>query len=280
MKRIFVGLILIHSLIAAPTSVEKLLRKPLLGPVRIDLNNGSQIEGYLARVTTQFIAVKRAQSCELVPIAEIRELRRPRVQDDEGPLWGWILAFTVTSPVWVPAAAIHEIKRPFVKDSNQTLPFTGRWKSPDGKSLAITEWAAERWRFSTEDATYQIDHTRLRLDSGETYDAEYECDMLRLGGETLIQKTQPQPAEAPNVGAWYPNPAAQRPEWTFRADRTYNRTRQLSYISGTVDKAGHNVLITWPDGTQSIATRHGKTITLTTNGVVEEFTRVAAGSLP
>jgi hypothetical protein len=258
---------LIPALVAAPPSVEKLLRKPRYGEVRIELNNGDFVSGVVTRVTTEFIGVRDILDCELVPISDIRRVRsKPatqRLQDAVditamyalmSPAFVFLLAYEVTDAV-----------------KRRRRPLDGRWQSGDGTVLSIYGVAADRQQYAVEEGQFTVRNQIITMSSREKFDMTFGCADLTLTGTDRAYKlsTRPttHPAAAPLVGDW----SETRNKWTFRSDGTYQILRHLETIRGTIEKPGHDILIAWADGTQSTATRKHKTLSLTTNGLTEQY---------
>jgi hypothetical protein len=266
MVRIFVALILASSLAAAPPSVEKLLKKPRLGDVALELRNGEKSEGALARVTDRFLALREPGGCKLIPVPDIREVRFKQARPDDPADIALVVAMAViASPVVVPMLPAQLIMLAV------THVYDGEWESSDGKTLSISQTGSRRQKFNIARGRFILSDQVLQVGQ-ESFRVEFDCDAVILTSPDLSVRLNlrqpPSRASGPVVGSWLERARNAEANWSFRSDGTYRLSRSIAPVVWGNRKGPS---IAWQDGTESHLRRFGKTLFVTTNGVTEKY---------
>jgi hypothetical protein len=288
--KVLVSALLIPALLVASgegasDSVQKLLRKPRYGLARITLTDGTQAQGIVSRVTSQFVTLRERNTCRNVKLAAIASVKRvPGQGDSPEDTLGWLVFGVIASPILVPVYIAY-----LLEDRNDS-PLNGSWETtttlPGGKisriegngnGLGQRSLAVEKGRYEViaQDLHLAYDGSGLV----ETIPIQFECDSLLLGSQELSAQVSTHSAQAPIVGRWHPN-TGRRGSWEFTASGTFEKRVAESEIQGQIEKIKGGVRVRWlgpdakPDEAWSIRTK-GHHLFITVGGGTTEYVRAA-----
>jgi hypothetical protein len=250
--KILVSAILIPALLVASgegasDSVQKLLRKP-----RAD---GTQADGTVNRVTTQFLTLRDANTCrqvELAPITSITWFPRPDDSPSVGDKIILITMVVIASPILIPLSIVEFLGH---RDEDNS-PVRGNWEStptsPDGKIKRIEGKYGNKFvqqSVALEKGRYEVIGQDLHLvydGSGvaEAMPLQFDCESLVLGDQKLWGRFSMNHAQAPIVGRWQSN-RDRRSSWEFTASGTFEKRITTSQINGQIEKIKGGVRVKW-----------------------------------
>jgi hypothetical protein len=230
-----------------PDSVAKFLQKPRSGQASITLGGGTKTEGFIQRVTDEFIALQlRSGVCENVPVADIAEInivRKGRVRD---AILDTLMIITLS-----PEFLDYGLAKTDSKD-----PLFGNWESSgpgaNGKTIVhrieFTQYGSvlqgsgniTRRDLTIETGTYTVNPGVLYLSfaSGinEAVSLRFECDAILADKSTrihrlLLRSPKVHRAAAPIVGEWVENGSENT--WDFEANGGFTLTTTERHQSGS-----------------------------------------------
>ncbi|MGH9718804.1 MAG: hypothetical protein ACRD8O_01210 [Bryobacteraceae bacterium] len=244
-----------------PESVKALFNNPRLGRARLTATDGSVVEGHIARVTNQFVAVSYGHvdcgTFEWSAIADIQWLPYPQprvtVLSEVArniKIMGWLVYL-------LPVIIQGNIKDGFYRLVTISDARYGRWvsTSANGSSSRI-ELSRPRgvWREDIDIVTgrYRVEAGKLHLqyDSSaaeKIIPIRFDCAYLIFGNSNsllpLWSHGRHRPASAPIVGRWREYGTLEK-MWEFAEDGAF-KTTVTRLSSGNLKKTKGGFEITW-----------------------------------
>ncbi len=287
--KVLVSAILIPTLLVASgggasESVRKLLRKPRVGPARVTFGDGTQTQGTVRRVTTQFLSLDNADTCSSVELTQIASIKWfPSQGDSLGDTLELIAWVVIGSPFWVPwyiADALgNRVERDplgFSWESTPTLP-DGKISRIEGNGNGLMQRsvAVEKGRYDVIGKNLHLTYDASGL--VETIPFQFDCDSLVLGDQKLSAQLSASPAQDPIVGRWLPR-MDHSSFWEFTASGTFEKRSAESKTEGRIEKIKGGVRVKWlgpdakPNEEWGIRTK-GHHLLITAGGATTEYVR-------
>jgi hypothetical protein len=287
--------ILVSLLVADPVtqgsdSVRDLLRKPRTGEARINLRDGTHVDGTITRVTDQFLTVNGPRACENVEISRIASVKWLGPQDENFVVL--IPYYLMIGSVLAPLAVIEGFRRVFGHDS-----MFGAWEPVDVSAGRIVRIELRepgqiiREEVMVRRGHYEMTGGQLQLKDKangtlETIPLRFVCDQLILEQAAVVhtlrtQYPQLQQATNPIIGTWLDGNRTDGHYWDFSPSGEFTIWTQIGRMQGSFEKTKTGIRVTWANagGTRSedwLIRRTSDHLVMTEGGKTTEYQRAGA----
>jgi hypothetical protein len=277
-----IPLILIPVLLAGQSdqlslAARRLLEHPRSGEAELTWADGRKAEGYIRRVTDQFVSFSSVQpfACENVPLTNITAVQWLHTSNNFGAreLGEAAFLFTVLSPFFV----AHEIADPIHRMAPPLHHLKGNWASIQhpGESKSSFTFGGSKVQYAGEvvrKGRYSVEQGHLRLifeEGPETVTTvRFDCDDLIL--ENVAERFQLRSGRdhvtGPLVGTWSQKGVTLELEANGVLVERRDETR-----TGIFEKTAKNVKIHWAGGEEWIAQVKHHHLFVRVGGVLTEY---------